>query len=161
MKKAMKSVLIVIAACLVEGAGLAVDDLQISVQDTDVVLEWPSQAGQSFLITYRSAYETNATWSWLSTNWPAASGTNRTVFVHTNGAYCSGGGGAAMMMAGGSSGTGTSGTSDKGSSEEWPTWLQELTNYEFPKLPWSTKAQEIVAKTYPGILPMLPWSAKE
>jgi hypothetical protein len=98
----------------------------------------------------------------LSTNWPAASGTNRTVFVHINGADCSGGGMA--MMAGSGSGTsagaGASAKPTKKSSGEPPEWAKEFISYEFPKLPWDEKTQVSIAESYPGILPSLPWDEK-
>jgi hypothetical protein len=54
--------------------------LTISVQETNLVLSWPSTGAENYLIQYRSALDTNTTWSTLTNNFPAAVGTNRTAF---------------------------------------------------------------------------------
>lgn len=135
----------------------AVEGLKIQVQGSDVILNWPSVEGETFLITYRSSYETNSAWGWLATNLAAATGTNQTTFIHTNGAECSGGGSMAMTVGGGSEGA-SSATSTKKSSG--PQGMQKFMDYKFPELPWNAKVQDWVVQSYPGLLPKLPWSEK-
>ena len=56
-------------------------DLTISVQATNLALSWPSTGTENYLIQYRSALDTNTTWTTLTNNLPAAVGTNRTTFL--------------------------------------------------------------------------------
>jgi|SRR5579883_395027 len=59
----------------------AVEGLQVSVQGTNVVLTWPSVDGDTYVIERSAGLTTNTNWICLSNTFPAASGTNITVFV--------------------------------------------------------------------------------
>lgn len=62
----------------------AIEGLRISVVQSNVVLGWPSQTNESFIVQWRSSFDTNHPWLTLTTNHLAATGTNWTVFTHTN-----------------------------------------------------------------------------
>ncbi len=104
----------IVAWLLSSSIASAIEDLHFKVQGPDVLFDWPSVEGELFIIVYRETMETNTPWVFLATNLPAATGTNRTTFVHTNGAYCPGGGGMGMMTPGGAGG----GSVAEGATEE-------------------------------------------
>lgn len=60
----------------------AIEDLKIRVQGSNVVLHWPSVAGETFIVQHRPTLETNTPWASLTNSLPAASSTNRTSFTH-------------------------------------------------------------------------------
>lgn len=98
----IKSAVILVAITLVASPLhiLAVEDLKISVSCPDVLLSWPSQAGETYLVRYRPTLNTNTPWVILANSLAAAAGTNRTTFTHANIVTgCSG----EAAMAGGSS----------------------------------------------------------
>jgi hypothetical protein len=158
MKNSLRILLVSLAVILTHPA-YAVEGLDIRVQGNDVVLEWNSDESANYLISHRPTYETNDVWSWLSICFPAATGTNRTVFIHTNGAECSGD----MLMMSGGEGGGTSSNSESGQGSPFAGKSSRMStaDYELPKLPWSEKQQEQIAVTYPGLLPLLPWDEKD
>src|SRR6266487_2472862 len=61
----------------------AVSGIQLSIQGTDVVLRWPSQPGQAFIIGYRPTLDASTPWTFLETSYAAATGTE-TTYVHQN-----------------------------------------------------------------------------
>jgi hypothetical protein len=63
---------------------LAIEGLKLSLQCSNVVLHWPSVAGDAYFIRYRPDLTTNSSWTILTNAYPAASGTNMTYFVHSN-----------------------------------------------------------------------------
>ncbi len=77
----------------------AIEKLTLSLQSSNVVLTWPSVAGETYIIQSRASLDTNDTWQTLTNFYPAFTGTNRTIFVHTNaacvptGSFGGGGGG--------------------------------------------------------------------
>ena len=80
----------------------AIEGLQLSLQCSNVVLRWPSVAGDAYFVRYRPDLTTNSSWTILTNAYPAANGTNMTYFVHSNAVLnpnCGGNGG------GGSGGT--------------------------------------------------------
>ncbi len=111
------------------------------------------------MIVYRETMETNTPWYFLATNVPAATGTNRTSFVHTNGADCSGGGGMGMMTPAGSGGGSMAETISEQSvgCESKDSTSGTTDSYQFPAFPWDKETQEKIAATFPGLLPLLPW----
>jgi hypothetical protein len=76
------------SAILVAGAALLVSTAQsfgvvgqaIQVQGTNLVLSWPSQGYEYYLIQYRPTLATNTPWTELTNNYPANS-TNLTTFI--------------------------------------------------------------------------------
>lgn len=76
------------AALILASAGntLAIEGLKLSVQCSDVVLSWPSSDtnNQYFLVQYRPTLDPADQWQTLASWLPAAYGTNRTYFVHSN-----------------------------------------------------------------------------
>jgi hypothetical protein len=60
----------------------AVDGLQVSVQDADATLTWPSKEGETFVVQYRHTLDPSDSWQTLAPAWPAAAGTNVTSYVH-------------------------------------------------------------------------------
>ena len=75
------------AACLFWASlsqSVAIERLQISIQCTNVVLSWPSAAGETFIVQYRPTFDPSNSWQTLTSSLPAETGTNWTVFVHSN-----------------------------------------------------------------------------
>lgn len=141
----MKTILRRIVTMAVVGLGstqaLAVLDLQISVQATNAILSWPSLAGDAYIVQYRSNLNANTAWTTLASAWPAAAGTNRTQFVHTNivKQVSSGGG------SGGGSGAPPAPPSVAQSTEEERAMLKEKRengrkHIPLPPAPWDPHA---------------------
>lgn len=89
-----------IALCGLGTTSFAVDGLTLSIQNTtNVLLSWSSTPGTSYIVQYRPTLSPEDGWQTLSDAYPAASGTNRTSFVHADivcypsGSGGSGGGG--------------------------------------------------------------------
>lgn len=85
-----------LSTLLLVGGALAIEDLRIAVQCPDVVLEWPSVEGETYIVQHRLSLDDSCTWSTLTNAFPATSGTSWTFFVHSNQVVCttnSGGGG--------------------------------------------------------------------
>jgi hypothetical protein len=66
-------------------AVFAIEGLQVSVQNTNVVLSWPSDPSETYVIQYRSSLTSTDGWQTLTASWPADVSSNLTFFVHTNG----------------------------------------------------------------------------
>jgi len=104
MKKMNRGVLLMFLGLFVWPLRLvAIEGLRISVLCPDVVLSWPSKTGETYIVQYRAALNTNDQWVTLTNSLPALLNTNWTTFVHTNVSECpqsasgggeSGGGGA-------------------------------------------------------------------
>lgn len=76
---------------------LAVTGVQLSFQGSDVVLTWPSQPGQTFIVGYRPAFDPATPWVFLTNTLPAAAG-SQTTFIH-GGAFQGAGVGQQMAAA--------------------------------------------------------------
>lgn len=61
---------------------LAIEGLSIKSVETNIVLSWPSTEGDIYIIQYKETVDTNTTWQILTNTLPAATGTNKTSFVH-------------------------------------------------------------------------------
>jgi hypothetical protein len=91
MKKTMhKLITLAVALLAATQTALAVTGVQLSFQGSDVVLTWPSQPGQTFIVGYRPAFDPATPWTFLTNALPAAAG-NQTTFTHS-GAFQGGGG---------------------------------------------------------------------
>ena len=62
----------------------AIEGLQVSVQCSNVCLSWPSVEGEIYVVEYRQTLTDTNGWQMLTADLAAETGTNRTVFVHTN-----------------------------------------------------------------------------
>jgi hypothetical protein len=62
----------------------AIENLTLSLQCSNVVLSWPGTVGDTYFVRCRPDLSTNSTWALLTNSYPAADGTNLTVFVHSN-----------------------------------------------------------------------------
>lgn len=80
----MKNKLFTIALFLAASLSALGAPVKISVQGTNVVLRWPSQSQQTFVIGYRAALDAANPWTILRTNYPANTSSNETIFVITN-----------------------------------------------------------------------------
>lgn len=96
----------------------AKDGLTITVQATNAVLTWPSTSGNIYLVENETNLNGGFPWTPLTNYLPAATGSNWTTFVHSNGvAYppyggtnSGGSGGSSPPMPGGTNGSGGGGT---------------------------------------------------
>jgi hypothetical protein len=105
----------------------AVEGLRLSVHCPDVWLSWPSVEGETYVVQHQPDLGTSSTWNTLTNSFPAATGTNRTVFVHSSQVNCPTGQVFGMMMSGSGSAGVSSTESDLSSSKEEPyssLWLQ-------------------------------------
>ena len=78
----------------------AIEGLQLSLQCSNVVLSWPSIAGQNYIIQYRPTLDPSTPWQTLTSSYPGDWTTNITVFVHSNVVQhpnCGGSGGTSML----------------------------------------------------------------
>ena len=82
----------------------AIENLQLFLQCSNVVLYWPSTNDETYIVQYRPTLDPGDTWQTLTSSLPADVGTNLTFFVHSNvvlNPNCGGGGSYAMMSPGG------------------------------------------------------------
>lgn len=105
--KTIKSLFAVPAGLMLASAipALAIEALHLSVQCSNVVLSWPSAEGETYIVQYRQTLNPSDSWQTLTSSCPATSGTNITVYVHSNivqnpGCGCDGGSFAAMISGG-------------------------------------------------------------
>jgi hypothetical protein len=83
---------------------LAVEELKVSVQCTNVVLSWPclDDGSESFIIQYRPTLSATDTWQTLEMSLPSVWGTNTMFYTHygviTNPVNCNGDGLAMMAI---------------------------------------------------------------
>ena len=79
----------------------AIEGLKISVPSTNVVLSWPSDPSETYIIQYRNTLSATDSWTTLADYYPADSSTNITFFVDSNpvqyGSSASGGSSFAAM----------------------------------------------------------------
>jgi hypothetical protein len=78
---------------------LAVEGLKISVPSTNVVLFWPSDPSESYLVQYRNTLNATDSWTTLADYFPADSSTNITIFVDPNPVEYGSSGGAGRSLA--------------------------------------------------------------
>jgi hypothetical protein len=63
----------------------AIEGLQLSLQCSNVVLSWPSIAGQNYIIQYRPTLDPSTPWQTLTNSYPGDWTTNITVlFIPTS-----------------------------------------------------------------------------
>jgi len=103
-KGVFKSTIPIVAAVAVflttETNAPAIEGLQLSLQCSNVVLSWPSIAGQNYIVQYRPTLDPSTPWQTLTNSYPGDWTTNVTVFVHSNIVQfpnCDGGGSFAAM----------------------------------------------------------------
>lgn len=92
----LKFMCVFLAFASVSVCSWAVQGVSLSFQGNDVVLRWPSQPNQRFIVGYRPAFGPATPWTLLATSVAASAGTE-TTYVHA-GAF-QGGGGPMMALA--------------------------------------------------------------
>lgn len=60
----------------------AIPDLRLTIQNQNVVLTWPSETGQFFIVEHRVNLDESTPWVTLATSYPAATTGTRTTFTH-------------------------------------------------------------------------------
>jgi hypothetical protein len=96
----------------------AIEGLQVSVQNTNVVVAWPGDPSKNYIVQYCPELTSTNGWETLTSSWPGDPTLDTTVFVQTNGAdygYAitnsssggSGGGGGGPLPPGGGGSSGT------------------------------------------------------
>ena len=133
----------------------AIEGLKIAVVQTNAVLAWPSAEGETYIVQWRGAFDPNQPWTSLSTNLPAAPGTNWTSFTHTNGvayppAAAGGGGGGSPipppLLAATPAGTTASMTAGTVAKKK------RLARPQLPPVPWDPAALSVASG---GLAPLL------
>ncbi|HET7625598.1 MAG TPA: hypothetical protein VFM25_10065, partial [Verrucomicrobiae bacterium] len=84
IKNAFSRIMLLVMATAVMGVMSVhgVDGLQIQVQqNTNIMLRWPSNPGQTYLILYTKSLNAPIQWTVLEQAYPAAEGTNETTFI--------------------------------------------------------------------------------
>jgi hypothetical protein len=107
--KHMKSIKVALFAAAIFAHTIqsyAIEGLQLKLQSSNVVLSWPSVAGELYIVSYLPAFGTNNSWVELTNQYPATDGTNITSYVHTNAVQYS-----TFVTNSGSGGSGTNGGS--------------------------------------------------
>ena len=83
---------------------IAIEGLQIAVQNSNAVLSWPSTNGETYIVQCRQTLSPTDLWTTVTDYFPAAIGSNITFFVHSNAVqYPAGGSGSFNMMISGAS----------------------------------------------------------
>lgn len=126
----------VVACCLFlfNTRAFAIEGLAISVPSTNVVLSWPSETNETYLIQYRHTLNATDSWTTLADSYPPNhTGLNITHFYDTNVDYGSGGsgGGGSMMMASQSS-TSSSTSIKSMTPTQRAQWLSEIISNIMP-----------------------------
>jgi hypothetical protein len=62
----------------------AIEGLNLSLQRSNVVLSWPSQEWENYIVQYRPTLDPSTPWQTLTSSLPADLGTNLTFFIHSN-----------------------------------------------------------------------------
>lgn len=109
----------VIAVVCLSIRAFAIEGLTISIPATNVVLSWPSDPSETYIIQYRHTLDTTDTWATLADYYPADNSTNITFFMDTNIDF-------GVAGSGGSSGGSMMFSSMQSSSSEALTWEQIL-----------------------------------
>ena len=86
MKTCCQRNLAIIASllCVSSIRTFAIEGLQLSVQSSNVVLSWPSVEGETYVVQYRPTLNATDSWQTLTSSLSAATGTNMTLYVHSN-----------------------------------------------------------------------------
>jgi hypothetical protein len=85
MKAPIKGVVGAVAVILASAPHTpAIEGLRLSVQCSNVVLSWPSQEGETYIVQYRSDLTSTNSWATLTNYLPANIGTNLSFFIHSN-----------------------------------------------------------------------------
>jgi hypothetical protein len=72
------------ALLIVTPNAFAIEGLRISVQYTNVILGWPSAAGEYYIVQWRPTLSTSTPWTTLTNSLPANPNGNWTTFVDIN-----------------------------------------------------------------------------
>jgi hypothetical protein len=88
MKIARHGIIAALATLLANTPGLAIEGLKLQIHCPDVVLSWPSVAGETYVVQYRPTLDPITPWLTLTNSLPAATGTNITFFWHSNRVAC-------------------------------------------------------------------------
>ena len=93
MKRTTKAITAAGAVLLASATqSIAIEGLQLSVQCPDVVLCWPSAAGENYIVQWRPNLSPSTPWVRLTNSLPADWTTNWTIFVDSNRVQCASGG---------------------------------------------------------------------
>ena len=75
-----------LACCLTSftNQSFAIEGIQVSIQSSNVVLSWPSDPSETYVVQYRPSLLSTNGWQTLTNSLAAATDTNITYFVHSN-----------------------------------------------------------------------------
>jgi hypothetical protein len=76
----------VLTCCIVSFSprAFAIEGIQVSIQSSNVVLSWPSDPSETYVVQYRPSLTSTNGWQMLTASLAAAPDTNITYFIHTN-----------------------------------------------------------------------------
>ncbi len=111
----MKTKLIALVLSVLATFHAAAVPVKINIQGSNIVVRWPSQNSQQFIIGYRAALDAAHPWTILRTNYPAST-SNETVFIMTNVVPLQNFGGGGGGGAGGPPGFNAASSSSSGST---------------------------------------------
>ncbi len=81
LRTIMKGIIAAVSFLLVSAIpALAIEGLQISLQCSNVILSWPSQNGETYIVQYRPDLVSTNSWVTLTNYMPNDNGTNITIF---------------------------------------------------------------------------------
>lgn len=147
----------VIACLFVAVRAFAIEGLQITVPPTNVVLSWPSDPSETYLIQYRHTLNATDSWTTLADFYPPDyTGLNIAYFYDTNidyGSSGSSGGGMSPMMAGSFSGSSSATLSTSMTPAQRAQWLSEMISNITPPTITRTSGVRTASRTY---LPQTP-----
>lgn len=86
--KFMRRFLLILAFTIFVNSSPAIEGLKLTVRCPDVVLSWPSAAGETYIVQWRETLSPEAPWVTLTNYLPAEWGTNITTFTHSNRVDC-------------------------------------------------------------------------
>jgi len=76
------NIFFIIATTITQYCAQAIVGLQINVNNTNIVLSWPSTSGEIYIVQYRQSLLPETPWMTLTNSLPAQTGTNWTTFIH-------------------------------------------------------------------------------
>lgn len=83
MMRMQYCIMVLLLGCLLPCQPVqAIEALRVQVQGTNALVSWASEPGDTYIVRYRTRWDASSPWLLLTNGYPAATGTNRTTFIH-------------------------------------------------------------------------------